>query len=414
MANLPVVVLPHPIGGAPLETVLAKVDAAVDEILQKLTSTLAPLPTTASTHDAANHVQRIELRAIDEWSDLQATFAELGWSDGLPLVPPTNERVAAMLRFADRPRTQVIGGVPPRMGAVTPEHVAVNAVMAGCRPHHLPLLITALEAMLDPSFNLYGIQCTTHCVAPLVVVNGPLAAKCGVHAANNLFGPGPWANGVLGRAIRLILLNIGGATPGEIDKATMGHPGKYTFCIGENEAANPWSSLRAERGFDADASTVTVVGAEAPHNINDHESTTAKGLLTMIAGTMAETGQNNVYYAGEPLLILGPEHAATIAADGLSKDDVRRILFAASHIPLGKFSAENIERRFRRKFAARYAEAPLDQTLPIAQSAADIMVIVAGGPGKHSMYVPTFGGTRSVTRAMVRSGGRPWMPADFD
>ncbi len=411
MPSLPVVVLPHPIGGTQIETVTAKLDKAFDEIVARLTTALADDTAPAAPVNYAD--ERVEIAASDEWSDLQQVFTERGWGDGLPLVPPTESRVAAMLRYAELPADHVLGAVPPSMGAATVEKIAINAVMAGCRAEHLPLLLAATEAMLAPAFNLYGLQTTTHCVAPLLIVNGPLADALRVHGANNMFGPGPWSNGVIGRALRLVLLNLGGGKPGEIDKATMGHPGKYTFCIAENEAVSPWPGLRAERGFAPAMSTVTLVGGEAPHNINDHESTTAGGLLTMISNTMAQTGQNNVYYAGEPLLILSPEHAATIASEGYSKDDVKRVLYDQARLPLCRFSAENIERRMRRKFPQRYKDRPLDTPVTIAQCWEDIMVMVAGGPGKHSMYVPTFGGTLSVTRPVLHADGRPWLAQEL-
>jgi hypothetical protein len=412
MPSLPKVVLPHPIGGTTMDTISPKLDAALPEILQALTT---PLPGaaegTAIRHpDAA---ERIDFPDDDEWDGLQRAFGERGWSDGLPLVPPTEARVERMLRYAGRPRNQIIGLLPPGMAAATVETIAINAVMAGCRPEHLPLLIATAEALSQRELNLYGLQCTTHCVAPLLLVGGPLARRLGIHAQGSLFGPGPWSNGVVGRAVRLLLLNVGGGRPIEIDKATMGHPGKYTFCIAEHEEASPWPPLRVERGF-ADASTVTLIGAEAPHNINDHESTSAGGLLMMIAGSMATTGQNNVYYAGEPLLLLSPEHAATLAAEGYSKDDVRRALYEMAGVPLSRFSRENIERRMYRKFPRRYKDRALDTPVTIAQRWEDIMIAIAGGAGKHSMYVPTFGGTRAVTRPVVHADGRPVLPEDFD
>jgi len=412
MPGLPTVVLPHPIGGTTMETIIPKLDAALPEILAKLTAPLGDTPATAAP--AAAEAQRVELAGDDEWGDLQRAMLERGWGDGLPLVPPTEARVRAMLRYAELPPGQVVGTLAPRMGAATTEIIAVNAVMAGCRPEHMPLLVAAVQALAQRELNLYGLQTTTHCVAPLMIVSGPLAGRLRVHAKGTLFGPGPWDNGVIGRAIRLLLLNVGGGKPVEIDKATMGHPGKYTFCIAEHEDASPWRTLRAERGFDAATSTVTMIGAEAPHNINDHESTTAGGLLMMIAGTMAQTGQNNVYYAGEPLLLLSPEHAATIAAEGYTKDDVRRALYEQARVPLRRFSPENIERRMHRKFPRRYKDRGPDVEVTVAQRWEDIMIAVAGGPGKHSMYVPTFGGTRAVTEAVLHAGGAPWRPEDFD
>jgi hypothetical protein len=416
MPAMPTVVLPHPIGGSPLDAVLAKVDAAFDDIVAQLTS---PLPAVGAHDSAAVKIgERVDIDCQDEWADLQAALLERGWGDGLPLIPPTEARVAAMVEGSGLAAGHIVAVVQPRMGVATVELIAANAVMAGCLPRHMPVLIAAVQAMVESQFNLYGCQSTTHCVAPLAIVNGPLARALNIHSGSGLFGPGPWANGVIGRAIRLILMNIGGAQPGEIDKATMGHPGKYSYCIAENEAALPagWPTLATQRGFDKGVSTVTVVGGEAPHNINDHESTTAGGLLTTIAGSMAESGQNTVYYTAEPLLILSPEHAATIAAEGYTKEDVQRSVHEEARIPITRFSREQIERRLWRRMGMRYKNRPIasETLVSLSQCWQDVMVMVAGGAGKHSMWVPTFGATRSVTRMIAKADGSPWLAGDLE
>ena len=409
MPNLPYVVLPHPIGGTAFEAVFAKVDKALDEIILKLTVALAPLP--VESKPVALPTEWIDIDVADEWFGVQDTFVERGWSDGLPVIPPTPERVAAFVAASGLSGEQLVAVIAPKMGGATVEKIAANAVMAGCRREHMPLLIAAVRALADPKLNLYGLQTTTHCCAPLMIVSGPLAETLRVHSGSGLFGPGPWANGVLGRAVRHILLNIGGGKPVEIDKATMGQPGKFSFCIAENEAASPWPGMRADLGIDRNVSTVTMVGGEAPHNINDHESATGGGLLMMITGTLAQTGQNNVYYAGEPLLLLCPEHAATIANDGYSKDDVKRVIYDEARVPLNRFSRENIERRMFRKFPIRFRNMPT-ASVTVAQRWQDVMVIVAGGPGKHSMYVPTFGATLAATQPILKPDGTPLTPAD--
>jgi len=410
MPAMPTVVLPHPIGGTPLESVLAKVDQAFEEILARLTT---PLPSAGGDVAVAKGSERVDIACTDEWSDLQREMNARGWGDGLPLVPPTEQRVAAMVAGSGLQAGQTIAIVQPGMGVATVELIAVNAVMAGCRPQHMPLLIAAVQAMVEPQFNLYGCQSTTHPVAPLVIVNGPIAKALNIHGGSGCFGPGPWDNGVVGRAVRLMLMNIGGAAPMEIDKATMGHPGKFSFCIAENEAESPWPSLAVQRGIASGVSSVTVVGGEAPHNINDHESTTAGGILTTVCGTMAESGQNTVYYNGEPLLVLSPEHAATIAREGWTKEDVQRAVHDDARIPITRFSLQSIERRLHRRMRLRYKGRNIspDTLVSIAQRWEDVMVIVAGGAGKHSMFVPTFGATRSVTRAVLKAGS-PWMPED--
>ena len=204
MPSMPTVVLPHPLGGSPLPSVLAKVDKAFEEIVAKLTS---PLQVPDTTVAAPRGAVREDIACQDEWSDLQRELVQRGWGDGLPLVPPTEARVAAMVAGSGLPADHVVAVVAPRMGVATAELIAVNAVMAGCRPQHMPILIAAVQAMVEPQFNLYGCQTTTHCVAPLLIVNGPLAGALNIHGGAGCFGPGPWDNGVVGRAIRLILLN---------------------------------------------------------------------------------------------------------------------------------------------------------------------------------------------------------------
>lgn len=340
--------------------------------------------------------------------DPEAVFAllcEKGWSDGLPVIPPTPERVERMLSYCDRDLDKPVIKIPPRYGAATPIRVAANAVMAGCKPEHFPLVLLALEAMAEEPYNLYGTQATTHPCTPMLIFNGPVATELGINSGHNAMGNYFRANAVIGRAVRLALVNIGAAIPGTGDMATAGTPAKFTFCVAENEAASPWEPLHVERGFPKEASTVTVVAGEGPHNINDHESLTPEGILMMVAGTMATTGSNNAYYAGQPVLAFGPEHAATAASGGMSKADIKRWLFDHATIPLSKFSKEGIERRFRRKLADQFAHAPLDAPVHMVAKAEDLIVIVVGGAGKHSQYVPTFGNTRAVTRALKRANG---------
>ena len=359
-----------------------------------------------SAIDSYLQVPGVAMEGIDDSEGATDLARARGWGDGLPIVPPTADRVERMLGYCDRPWDAPIAQEPPRNGEATPLRIAANAVMAGCRPEYFPLIVLAIEAMCDEAFNLYGLQTTTHPVAPLVIVNGPVARELDVNGGHNAFGPGWQANATIGRAVRLTLLNIGGAIPTIGDMATMGQPGKYSFVVAENEAASPWEPLHVERGFAHETSTITVVGAEGPHNINDHESDTGEGILSMVAGTVGITGHNNVYYRSEPMLALGPEHARTIASDGYSKADVKRYVFEHATVPLGKFSRRNYERRLLKNFPGRYDDAPPETPVPPCQSADDVMVIVLGGAGKHSMYLPTFGETRSVTRALKLADGR--------
>jgi hypothetical protein len=346
--------------------------------------------------------------SIDADGDLDAVNAlvmERGWGDGLPVVPPTEARVAAMLEYCDRPWDRPVAKIPPRWGEATPLRLAANAVMAGCEPRYFPLYLLAIEAMCEEPLNLYGVQATTHLCAPLVIVNGPVARELHINAGHNAFGPGHKANASIGRAIRLALLNIGGAIPGLGDMSTFGSPAKYTYLVAENEAESPWQALHVERGLPREASAVTVIGAECLHNVNDHESLDGEGVLTTIAGTMATAGSNDIYYQAQPLVIMGPEHARTVAAQ-FSKAEAKRFLQAHATLPVGRLSKDNIERRVRVTFKDRLPNPRPDDLLHAVQRPEDLLIAVIGGAGKHSAFVPTFGATRAVTRALQTADGR--------
>ena len=332
--------------------------------------------------------ERVEVAA--DWEAVQDLYLERGWSDGLPVVPPTPERVEAMLTASGLSPQSVVAELPPNWGQATVERLAINAVMAGCRPEYLPVIVAAVAAMSDPAFNCYAIQATTHPGAPLLIINGPIRAALGLNGGSGAYGPGWRANATIGRAVRLALLNIGGAYPGVGDMSTQGAPSKYTYCVAENEEENPWQPLHVERGFQPEQSTVTVLAGEPPHNINDHTGRSAGEILTIIAGAMAVTGANNAYTGGETLLALGPEHAATIARDGMSKADIREWLNRHARIPLERYTEDTMLERF-----GRIPDGPV----PMVNAPEDLVIIVLGGPGKHSSWIPTFGGTtRSVTR----------------
>ena len=354
------------------------------------------------------------LEAEDDFDAVNELARARGWSDGLPVVPPTAARVERMLAYCDRPWDALVAKMAPRYGEATPLRLAANAVMAGCRPEYFPLLVLAVEAMCEEPFNLYAIQATTHLCAPLVIVNGPVAKELDINSGHNAFGPGWQANATIGRAIRLALVNIGGAIPGSGDMSTFGAPSKFSYLAAENEAESPWEPLHVERGLPREASAVTVIGAEPPHNVNDHESITAEGILTTIAGTMLDTGANDVFYEAQPLVVMSPEHAKTVAAGGFSKADAKRFLQRHANLPLGRFSKENIERRLRITWKEQFATAGLDAPVPMVQRAEDILIAVIGGAGKHSAIVQTFGATKAVTRALkLRDGSYVRSVADF-
>jgi len=338
------------------------------------------------------------------YEDIDALYQDRGWTDGLPIVAPTEARVQEFLRWTDRDPRALVGVLPPRQGEATVERIAANAVMAGCRPEYFPVVLAAIEALADPLFNLDSIQATTHPVATLTVVNGPIARELGIHGGYNAYGQGFRANVTIGRAVRLVLMNVGGGLPGSGDRATQGTPAKIAYCVAENEAENPWEPLHVEAGLPADVSTVTMFGCEAPHNIQDHYSSTGLGILRVIAGSLGQAGSNNLLGRGWPLLSLGPEHAATIARDGYTKRAVKEFLFEHARYPLALLGEE-----YRREQISRHrVPDTADAMVPIVRSPDDLTIIVVGGAGKHSSWQPTFGdGTHWTRRTIARKDGTP-------
>ena len=346
---------------------------------------------------AANAASLVE--APDDLDELNRFFDERRWGDGLPIVPPTPERVKKMLSGVDRAAEEVVAAVAPGFGAATVENIAINAVLAGCRHEYLPVLIAAVEAISAPEFNLQGIQATTNPAAVWMILNGPIADRLGIASGHNCLGQGYWANATLGRALRLILQNVGGALPGDMDRATQGQPAKYSFCCAENERQSPWEPLHVERGFAREASTVTVVGTAGTTNMNTHAKD-ADDVIRVIADTMAHPTSNDYWISGEPWLVISPEHADIMRRAGLSKADVKRALWEQSKMRAARMAAKD---RARTQVARRaeLGEIQPDTLLPIAPAPEQIGIIVAGGPGTHSVYVPSFGDTRSVTRKIL-------------
>jgi hypothetical protein len=368
---------------------------------------------------AATRVERITV--ADDPEAIFERFAREGWTDGLPIVPPTEERVAQMLAYSDLDPSSTLGPMPPRWVEATIESLAVNATMAGCRPEYFPIVVTAVKAILTKPFNLYGVQGTTNPATPVLIVNGPIARELGVNARGNLFGPGFRPNATIGRAIRLIMTTIGGGVPQQADKSTLGSPAKYTCCFAENEADSPWSPLHVERGFDGETSTVTAFGGAAPANIIE-KSKTAGEMLETIARAMAVSGSNNMFMSQEALLVLGPEHAAIAARQGFDKHRVRQTLFEHARIPFAEISPSNADvigvwrgnciesvREDNRPGTGRLSHelsAVGRRTLRIVEKPEDIVIVVAGGAGNHSASIPGWY-SRSVTLPITRGDGAP-------
>ena len=274
-------------------------------------------------------------------------------------------------------------------------------MLAGCRPSYTPVVRATLLALTSSHFNLNGIQATTHMAAPLLVVNGPVRHAIGLNAGANVFGSGHRANATIGRAIRLVLLNVGGGRPDELDKSTLGHPGKYTFCIAENEEASPWAPYHVEHGYRADDSTVFCIAAEGPHSVTNHVANDPEGVLDSIASAMSTIAHNNAVSSGSCAVVIGPEHAATIVSKHWTRSDVRRYLWENTtntydeisfHGRYGKIYNRNLPRWYKRERGAR---------IPIVPSPDNIHLFVAGGEaGRFSAFLPGWG---HMTAPVLRS-----------
>ena len=340
----------------------------------------APLNLYAARAPRASRITLADEEDPDEYA--MRTFG-----DALPVVPPTATRVERFLRAAPYDPADVIGLVPPCYGAATVEKIAANAVMAGCAPEMMRVLVPLVRAACDERLNLHGVQATTHFAAPLVIVNGPIRTELGLHSRQNVFSNVARANSTLGRALQLILLNLGGARPGGIDMSTLGNPGKFSYCIAENEEENPWEPLHVTRGFRADQSTVTLYAGEAPHGVSDHKSRTARGVLKTISYALATVWSYYACLAFEAMVVLSPEHARTIHRDGFSKRDAVEFLFENTGIPLRCYEGAEGEGVAQR---GTFREITIDGE-PCYQkfrSPDSIRIVVAGGTaGKFSAVI---------------------------
>lgn len=327
---------------------------------------------------------------------------EQGWTDGLPVVPPTEDLVRRMLMAYGEDPSASLGIIQPRNAQVTLEKIAVNAVMAGCRPSYFPVVVAAVKAVMKEEFNVAGVSSTTGGGTPVVMVNGPIAQELGINGDAGCFGPGHRSNAAIGRALRLVIRNIGGQIPGEMDKATLSTPGRYSFCFSENEERSPWEPRHVELGYDPDASIVTVAGIRGVYTVMETTVSTGIEVLHTIAETMKGGGVSNYYQLGtrtQIVLIICPEHAAEMAAYGLTKADIREYIYLNARMPVGQL--QGVAHYGNRNWPAWINENLSDSMLPIVRVADDIVVLVAGGDGRHSAWLAGWGVTRVTTQEIT-------------
>jgi hypothetical protein len=386
--RLPTVVLPANPETVDGDAALRLLDHAYQPIVDAL---LAPGATSQPRESAA---LRPALEYGDEDAALEACH-ERRWTDGLPVVLPTAGRVQAMLAaLGDGDGDTVVAAMPPTGYAVTSRVLAANAVMAGCLPAHLPVLIALVRAVCVPDFNLNGIATTTGPSTPFAIVSGPAAERAGLNAGRGALGPGCRANASIGRALRLLIANVGGARPGEVSKSIMGQPGRYTMCIAENATASPWEPLHVTLGLSPGDSAVTALGATGTMNVLTPRSD-VDAMLTIFGDSLAYLGNPNVVMGkGTVAVLVTPGHAAAMAGAGLAKADVAAEIWARSAIPVGRFPA------------SAHPDPPYEfiehdgRVYPVA-SPAQIYVIVVGGPEPtHATVVPSHPSCRPVIEAV--------------
>ena len=330
---------------------------------------------------------------VNDFLEANELYHERGWSDGLPIIPPTEDLVLTFLEAGGRDASDVLGTEPVRGRVITAEKAAINAVMAGCRPEYFPVVLAAAEAICEDQFNLHAITASTMGAAILIVVNGPIGRQIGLNSGVNIFGPGRRANATIGRAIRLIAINVIGAIPGELDKATFGHAGKYSWCIAEAEEESPWEPLHVERGMSAGDSAVSVFAGLSPWQATNHAGHTPEAILTTAADALKSVGPDQ----GEVLLIMSPEHVGHIRSAGWSKLQVK------------EFLADKAQRTVRDwadagRLESKQALEDESRLLGVCRSPDSVTIVVAGGAaGAFVDIIPLWGGgTNSipVTRAI--------------
>ena len=330
------------------------------------------------------------------------TYFDRGWTDGLPVVPPTPKAVAAALEAASLGPDEILGVEPTKGAVVTAEKAAINAIMAGCRPEYMPVVAAAVTAITANEFNLHAITVSTMGAAILLVVNGPIAKTIEINSGVSAFGPGHRANATIGRAIRLIVMNVLGTRSDDgLDKATLGHPGKYNWCVAENEDSLPWEPLHVSRGQAVNESAVTVFAGLSGIQFGDHEANTPEGILDSFAERLYPLGPG----VQQVVLVICPEHAEHFARAGWKRQQVGQYLFENARKPASDWAMRGTPVRPSQERAGTQVEG--DEMISALHSPeAAVPIVVGGTGGAWSMIIPTWsGGARSkaVTRTIAVS-----------
>jgi hypothetical protein len=341
-------------------------------------------------------------------TNLVEWYFEQGWTDGLPIVPPTRAVVDAFVETLGGDPQLVECKVPPRHGSLTREVLAINMVMAGCRPEYAPIVRAAVLSITDRAFNLNGVQATTHVASPLIIVNGPLGREVGMSGGANAFGSGNRANATIGRAVRLIMFNVGGGWPPDFDKSTLGHPGKYTYCVAENESESPFAPYHVEHGYRPTDSTVFAIAAEAPHSVTDHQCNDPEGILDTMCSAMSTVASNSAVLGGHCVAVLGVEHALTIAKHGWTRSDIRNYLWMNSGNAFRAISRDHRYGKVYNRNLPKWLKRDPDSRIPIAPSADHIHLFVMGGrAGRFSAFIPGWGHMSTPVLRAIDAAAKP-------
>ena len=338
----------------------------------------------AEAENSPLRARKIEIAPSD---DVHEFMFDQGFSDGLPVVPPTPERVLRMLEGTSRGAQELVATMPPNMAPATVEKIAVNAVLAGCRPEYLPVVIAAIEAICTDEFNCHGVFATTMGASPVMIINGPIRERIGLNVRMSALGQGSRANATIGRAVRLAVRNIGGAEPGGTERSTLGSPMKFTMCFGEWEERSSWEPLHVERGYDKDESVVTVFAmSSGPTLIVDQNSRSAPQLAGSFGLSMESAHHVRAHNNGDGILVVCPEHVDTLQRDGYTKADIRRRIQEVTTVPLKSLIADDISGAgIDPARAASMSDEMLNRPSPKFASEDNIHIVVAGSDaGKFS------------------------------
>jgi len=351
------------------------------------------------SHTERSHASEPPLRSkvydVADAYEANELFQNNGWTDGLPVVPPTDALVHRFLDAAGLLPSDVVGIEPVRRRRIPAEKVAIAAVMAGCLPEHMPVVVALVKAVCEPAYGLHGCTASTGGSAPFAIVNGPIRREIGMNATHNALANGSRANAAIGRTLRLLIINVLGGIPGQLDRSTLGHPGKFSFCVAEDEEDSPWLPLSVERGVPAGASAVTVMAAESPHQVMNEWTREPRELLQTYAAAIRANMLTYSIWAGNYAIVIAKQQRETIVAAGWSKQDVRAFIFEAARVKRGDWRAVG-----KSAIASRKDEEEIYTAL---RSPDDLLIVAAGGPaGGFGVVVPPWYGAKSlaITRAI--------------